>query len=44
MVKAGVRVVKKDRSTTKVQVVFNAAAQGKAKNVNDAILLGPKVQ
>ena len=37
-------VVREDKSTTKVCVVFDAAAQHKGKSLNDAILPGPKLQ
>ena len=37
-------VVKEDRVTTKVQVVFDAAAKHDGKSLNDAIWPGPKLQ
>ena len=37
-------VVREDKSTTKVRVVFDAAAQHKGKSLNDAILPSPKLQ
>ena len=37
-------VVREDKSTTKVRLVFDANAQHKGKSLNDAILPGPKLQ
>ncbi len=37
-------VVREDKSTTKVRVVFDAAAKYEGKCLNDAILPGPKLQ
>ena len=37
-------VVKEDRVTTKVRVVFDAAAKHDGKSLNDAIWPGPKLQ
>ena len=37
-------VVKEDRVTTKVRVVFNAVAKHDGKSLNDAIWPGPKLQ
>ncbi len=37
-------VVKDDRTTTKVRIVYDTAAKEKGKCLNDAILSGPKLQ
>ena len=37
-------VIKEERATTKVRIVFDAAAKDKKKCLNDAILSGPKLQ
>jgi len=37
-------VVKEDRETTKIRIVFDAAAKDEGKCLNDAILPGPKLQ
>ena len=37
-------VIKEDRTTTKVRIVYDAAAKDKGKCLNDAILPGPKLQ
>ena len=37
-------VIKEDRTTTKVRIVYDAAAKDEGKCLNDAILSGPKLQ
>ena len=37
-------VIRQDRTTTKVRMVFDAAAKSDRKSLNDAIRAGPKLQ
>ena len=37
-------VIREDRETTKVRIVFDSAAKCKGKSLNDAMLTGPKLQ
>lgn len=37
-------VIKKERTTTKTRIVFDAAAKDRGKSLNDAIRAGPKLQ
>ena len=37
-------VIREDRETTKVRIVFDSAAKCNGKSLNDAMLTGPKLQ